>query len=385
MRFVLSGVETNNKGAELMLYAILQEIERRFPRATVYFDIDSVQQGLSYIQTTLRLKEKPVEVAWRWYRKLHLPGIIKRLHIKVSTSWYQDCYAVPFAKYFIDGSGFHFSDEWDLPDWYINRKIQLWKSHRQRGAKLIFLPQAFGPFEKKESRYYLAEMARYAHVIMPREKVSYDYIQKSGVVDMNKVRIYTDFTSLVEGVLPKQYAHLKGGVCVIPNLRMIDHGAISFDNYIKLLSSIIIKVKSTGNKVYLLNHEGKGDEELAYSCQSAIGDDIEVVSGLNALEVKGLISTAYLVITSRFHGLASALNTCVPCLATSWSHKYHELFKDYKLQDCILPLDNLNAAVDMIGEYLDTEFNKSMRNHLLEQQPRIQQSTRDMWDYVWSV
>ena len=34
MKIVLWGVETNNKGAELMLYAILQEIERKFPDAT---------------------------------------------------------------------------------------------------------------------------------------------------------------------------------------------------------------------------------------------------------------------------------------------------------------------------------------------------------------
>ena len=36
MRIVLSGIETNNKGAELMLYAILQEIERKYPNAEVF-------------------------------------------------------------------------------------------------------------------------------------------------------------------------------------------------------------------------------------------------------------------------------------------------------------------------------------------------------------
>ena len=36
MKYVLNGVETNNKGAEIMLYAILQEIERRDKDAVVY-------------------------------------------------------------------------------------------------------------------------------------------------------------------------------------------------------------------------------------------------------------------------------------------------------------------------------------------------------------
>lgn len=42
MRIVLSGVETHNKGAELMLYAILQEIERRFPDAEVFINKSAI-------------------------------------------------------------------------------------------------------------------------------------------------------------------------------------------------------------------------------------------------------------------------------------------------------------------------------------------------------
>ena len=61
-KIVLSGVETNNKGAELMFYAILQEIENRFPNSIVYVGYRSVSQGLSYLKTTLKLKYKPIEV-----------------------------------------------------------------------------------------------------------------------------------------------------------------------------------------------------------------------------------------------------------------------------------------------------------------------------------
>ena len=385
MKIVLSGVETNNKGAELMLYAILQEIERKFPNATVYFDMGSISQGLSYIQTNLRLKDKPVETLWRWYHRLHIPGILRRLHIREHTGWHEDKYAVPFAKYFIDGSGFHFSDKWHWSEALTRRKKMLWRSHHRWGSRMIFLPQAFGPFHETYSQQHFANMARYADVIMPREQMSYNYIKESGLADINKVVVFTDFTSLVYGVFPEGYEHLKGAVCVIPNMRMIDQGSISFDNYIQLLTDIIRRVEAGGRSVYLLNHEGRGDEELAYKCKAEVGEHLEVVTGLNALQVKGLISTAYLVITSRFHGVASALNSCVPCLATSWSHKYEALFNDYGQHDCILPLDDDVKCMTMIEELLQTDMNSEIRSQLSERVPLIKEETRRMWEYVWSI
>ena len=72
MKIVLSGVETNNKGAELMLYAILQEIERKYPKAEVYIPVFAVKQGLDYIHTNLIIKEKPFASLIRLFHKLRI-------------------------------------------------------------------------------------------------------------------------------------------------------------------------------------------------------------------------------------------------------------------------------------------------------------------------
>ena len=46
-------------------------------------------------------------------------------------------------------------------------------------------------------------IAKYTDILMPRETVSYNYVKDSGLIDMKKVKKYTDFTSLVSGtVLP---------------------------------------------------------------------------------------------------------------------------------------------------------------------------------------
>lgn len=378
MKIVLSGIETNNKGAELMLYAILQEIERVHPEAIVYVPHYAVMQGLSYVKTSLTLKYKPN----RWISRIHIPDILRRLHL--SYIKYTDAGVVKDADYFIDASGFAFSDQWNPDELRINFwKHQLEGYHKQ-GTKIIFLPQAFGPIQKENTRTLLHILDRNADIIMPREKTSLAYLKDAGVKE-GKVRMYTDFTSLVKGVIPKKHAHLKGAVCIIPNLRMIDKGTINMDDYLKILSSIVELAQSQGRIVYLLNHEGDGDEALAYQCQKQLSQTVEVVTGLNALEAKGLISTAYLCVTSRFHGVASALNTCVPCLATSWSHKYKELFNDYKLQDCVLNLSDQQSIINKVDEYLDEDNNRKIKGHLQEQVPIIQEETKRMWKAVWSL
>ncbi len=382
MKIVLSGIETNNKGAELMLYAILQQIEKVHPNAEVFVPDFAIKQGIGYIQTSVCLKHKPYFSLKLLARRLHVPGIMRHLHL--SSSSLLDSYIVKGADYFIDASGFTISDQCNLSFEHVTLCEQNLKSYHSQGTNIIFLPQAFGPVEKKETQKMIACLNKYSNLIMPREIVSMRYLRLCNV-PLDKIRLFPDFTSLVAGVFPNKYMHLKGAICIIPNMRMIDKGTIGMDEYLRILTSIIVRAKEMGKTVYLLNHEGRGDEELAYKCKKMLNDSIEVVTGLNALEVKGLIATSYLCVTSRFHGVASALNSCVPCLATSWSHKYEELFKDYELSNCLLDLKDENKALERVFEYLDTKINESVRNHLKKITPKIKGRSEEMWKLVWNV
>lgn len=381
MKIVLSGVETKNKGAELMFYAILQEIEHRYPDAVVYIPYSNITQGFGYIITSLKLKYTPLS---RLIYKIHLTAVFRLLHLPLK--WLYIANIVKHADFFIDASGFHFSDQKKkLTPAKVKRWKVILKKYSDQGTRIVFLPQAFGPAQKVNTLNGLRVLSKYASLICPREQTSYNYLERSGVVNMNKVKLFTDFTSLVKGVFPKRYKHLENGICIIPNLRMVDTGTISKEKYIGIISAIVNSCQASGHPIYLLNHEGNGDEQLAYECKKKIGNDIEVVTGLNALEVKGMIASAYVVVTSRFHGLASALNSCVPCLATSWSHKYAELFNDYGLADCVLPLDNNEKAVEKVFSFMNKNKNDEIRQHLSAQVEKNKAQTEDMWDLVWSL
>ena len=79
------------------------------------------------------------------------------------------------------------------------------------------------------------------------------------------------------------------------------------------------------------------------------------------------------------------MNSCVPSLATSWSHKYEELFRDYNITDSVLPLDDFNKAKKKVRQLLDNETNTQIREHLQIQVSKIKEQTREMWNEIWNL
>ena len=375
-KIVLSGIGTINKGAELMLYAILQEIEHKFPDAYVFLP-DTVPQGYEYIETNLVLKPRfPI-----WLNKCHIQGVMERLHLPLYNHFVNNN-IIKGADYFIDASGFFFSDQFNLGIEDFDFWSTQLKEYKQQGTKIVFLPQAFGPIENDFTKKIVKVINEYSDLIFVREQVSYNYL-KSLDIDLNKMKIYPDFTSLVYGIFPTKYEYIKDRICIIPNENMVEQGIISFEKYVKMLSEIIKICLKFNHKAYLLNHGGIGDEKIMIACKSHIGEDIELVTGLNALEVKGLIGSAYLCISSRFHGVASSLNSGVPCLATSWSHKYKLLFDDFKQQNCILDMNQQENYLNKIIFMLNGENNFSTRELLLKEKQYIVEKTKEMWTNIW--
>ena len=382
MRIVLAGVETNNKGAELMLYAILQELERRFPKAIVY-TLNNISQGRDYIKSDIDLRPNP----WPSFAKSHVillvRKVLRKLHI--SDKWLtRDVHAIPFTDYYLDASGFAISDVWNETDDYANQFALRIRNYSRIGTKIVFLPQAFGPIELDSTKKMMMAINKYADMVIARDEKSFDYIKRAQV-DKVSIKLYPDFTSLVNGVVPDAFKRLEGGICIIPNVRMIDMGAITLADYLKLIASIIRKAEISNKCVFILNHEGKPDEELCNKIKKSFGKEIQIVTGINALEVKGIISKSYLTVSSRFHGVISALNSGVPCLSTSWSHKYSELYKDYGIKNLVMPIDDIDSSVKLFTEYLDPTNNKYLRDQLAKRVGLIKNDTLKMWDEVWGT
>jgi len=386
MNILIDGVNTKNKGSELMLYAILEELERQHPNANVWLPLYGIPEGISYLKTAMncRQREKPA-IAFRLLKKIKGDKILRRL-LHIPYSYTTDKYPIKGLDLILDASGFYFSDQQcrNTNNTYMTILNNYYKTMKKQNTKIFFLSQSFGPFETKKGKKGARLLEKYADCIIAREEMSYTNLINAGI-DNKKILLYPDFTALVDGTFPAQYEHLKNGIAIIPNLRMIDRGAISEDDYIDILTKIISICKTTKKTVFFLNHEGEGDFRLCENINRKFNEKIPIVKNLTALEVKGLISQCYFVFSSRFHGIVSALSTGVPCLATSWSHKYKMLFKDYGLEECVFDLNNIDSFCQKLEQFLNIDNNNAMRNNIKIKAENIKAKNREMWQRIWTV
>lgn len=358
-----------------MLLSILEQIEDRYPDASVLFN--SIMSEPAKIQTKLTFKRTPLLGYGRYIRsalsRMGLPTI----------SLFSEYHPLKNIDLVLDASGFRLGDQWDHSNQYIERLGNYYKKLKQNGTKIILLPQAFGPFHTKMGKRSVEILNQYADLVVARESISKKYLLEAGG-KADKILQYPDFTLNVKGVFPDKYELIKGYVCIIPNKKMITHAGLDAETYLSNLTDIIVKIKKTGNEAFLLNHEADGDLDICMQISKRFDPLLPVITGLNAREIKGVIGASLMVISSRYHGVASALNQGIPCLATSWSHKYEMLLLDFGLTDQLIDIrKNTGLAWPKIEGLLNPEGNLRMRQHLNAKKNVLNASVQSMWNIIW--
>ena len=379
----VTGINFYNKGAELMAYAVSREFsawgEDHRPSAHLGIGTfaDRRAAGLdTHLWITNRQRDKlPGAAALLAGAGNALPtkflgrrGMVSDREVDV----------------ILDASGFAFSDQWGPGK--AEKMAMLCHRWRASGKRIILLPQAFGPFRNLRTRDATAAILQNSDLVFARDERSFDEL--IGIhADPAKVRLAPDFTNLLEA-LPRQDAtYLAGRSCVIPNTRMIDKTADgTSDAYLEFLVQVISGLVDRDEKPFLLIHE-KTDRPLADQLRALVVErltiDLDVVSRSSALELKAIIGSCRLVIGSRFHGLVSALSQAVPCIATGWSHKYTELFRDYGIEDHVVPVTpTAEEALALLTRYQSPEVYVSVRNQLFDTASTQKDAARAMWSEV---
>lgn len=371
----IDGINTHNKGAELMLVSILEELDRRLPGSKVYLNPDSVLNFEILPKTTLFLK---VRIGLKIGR--YINAIFNKLNVKQPIKYFKENYTPKKVDVLLDASGFKYSDQWNRSLSWIETKEQYYRVTNKKGVKIYFLTQAFGPFETENGKKSIKVIDNYCELIFARDKISLGFLKKV-VVNKNKIFQSCDFTLKTKGKTMEKFCNLRNSIAIIPNKKMISHGGNNVNKYLKLMIGIVNFFMNKGHNVFLLNHEAEGDLKMCEIINSKVENPLEIVSGLSAKEVKGLIGISRLVVSSRFHGVASALSQGVPCLATSWNHKYKMIFEDFGQKECILnSSDPLVLNLEKISSVYDnsTVISSQLRSNKEVLIAQIDQ----MWDKI---
>lgn len=365
-----------NKGAELMLHAVMQKVRERYPDAILVIAPTHAKSSQPFHKFA-PLGFYPKASLWR--KGVQFGALASLMPKKV-----REMYGVVLDRevdVVLDASGFSYSDQWGgSSSRELASSSKKWKKN---GTKLILLPQALGPYTKPGIKKYVTEWADNADMIFPREKDSYQYL--TGIVgEQDKIKLYRDFTNLVVGELPVGYDPSDKKVALVPNYRMIDKTSKEeSEAYLPFMIKCAKYLVEKQAKPFVLVHEGENDRMLAQSISEAVGG-IPIVTETDPLKIKGILGSCEATVGSRFHGLVSALSQGVPSLATGWSHKYQRLFEDYDFSDGVVSVlddeEKVREKIDLIFGEGNVE---SLKHQLKERSEVLKQRSEEMWEHVF--
>lgn len=366
---LITGAGFENQGAFLMLRAVAEQIRTRFDAVPVvgYVTGDQVmkrEHGLASMWPARVLM--PTEAIERSMRG---KGLLSKLPF-VSRS--------EIAAVF-DASGFAFGDQWASAD--LGARANEFEGWSRRGVSTYMLPQAFGPFD------LVAEASRRAigpsRLIFARDPESRDHVGAllaSG--STGQVELSPDFTGLVTGQRPQALAHLDGAAAIVPNANIFDRAAddATRDRYLENLRVVAAELRSRGLRPYGLCHAGAGDRQILERLRGLLDSDLEIVSGVDGIELKGVLARASFVCSGRFHASISSMHSGVPTLVHGWSHKYQHLCDEWGVPE--LQEDPYADTATTVRKVQLALEEPSIPERLAAASARINLQTKSMWDTI---
>jgi polysaccharide pyruvyl transferase WcaK-like protein len=370
----IKGVQFRNKGAYLMLLATLQGLR----------DLDQPFQLVLSPGPNLPYLERAKLGAWQklsfrrngidltpWFGKF--PTALRQFCKRYGLVTEADVDVV------LEASGFAYGDQWPLP--FLQNTAREVVRYHKAGKPFIFMPQAFGPFTTPASRQAMADIIKHATAIFVRDEISLAHLRQCQPNLPAHVQRAVDFTIGLKVAAAAQptsrYAVL------IPNHKVISKSNSAeasrlYQNYLDAFAKAADHLTQQGLAVVLVNHEGVEDAELCEKIAAIAACSIVQIEDPFAL--KQFIGQAELVISSRFHGAINALSQGVPCIATSWSHKYQQMMADFGVGDyCI---EQLTAEV-LIAKIAQLQAERAViLPEIIKNSARLAQQNSDMWQQL---
>ena len=354
------GISGENRGAELMLHAIVGQLGARcrlsIPPQSAPFELRSKYQ-LSQTLHDYRLP-KAFTAAGNLvpsrYRQLY--GLVRS----------RDISGV------LDASGYAYGDPFTLRR--IERELAYAEGWAKRRIPQVLLPQAFGPFTDTRKSAAAKRRLNLASLIFARDERSKLHLE---VLDLDVVvKVCPDFTSSVAlDVAPNPTVGDKVGMLIV-NSKLFESLFMSREGYNHLLMSYRNALARQGLRPVWLVHESR-DANLTRDLARVNND--EVIFSLSPITLKQEIGRADFLISSRYHGLVGGLSQNVPSISLGWSHKYEALLEDFGVAHWRNrdeePEEHVNRVIsDQVGVSV-----MSRRRY------DIEKAVANMWDEVEDV
>lgn len=363
----------NNRGDQLMLEACVDQVRAHCPNARIAVPESVWRGGASWCLQHGILPFTGLSNGLKSQAKSFVKRTAERFISRRPVRLHPDQIDLVLVA-----PGFRYSDVFKslFPAPAIRAEIRKFRSFRKRGRRIVFLPQAFGPFADESIRNMVGEILPLASVVYAREETSRRFL-RDAFPDLQDVKTAPDFTCLCVPETASVTFPERTYAVIIPNARMADKTSPETSSaYLGFLFAVCRAIDETGTSIVLLNHEGRGDESFLWSINDRFGNRFPVLSGLSGMDCKHIIGHSKLVVSSRFHGVVSGLTQGVPTFCTSWSHKYDELLKEHGRPGNALSVTDIPGSVAKI---LDSISHPDLYASAPGCNEHIRQKVIEMW------
>ena len=365
---IIVGGKLSNKGAQAMIFTVVDQIKRRFPDKDIYL--------FSTQDFNRSEKEKNIYdfiiLPWDLKSKLRLlysgNKLFKKENYKYDYIKDEIKEIINSANFFIDISGYVLSSQWDCfrsVNYLLNIVIA-----KKFSVPYYIFPQSIGPFDYplkyKIFLYPLLKLyLKYPKKIFPREKEGLECIYKFRRKNVEKkydIVLQNQGYNLAN--IFKKKVNLKNikiednSIGIIPNSRVVER--VNSEEIYSIYKLIIKKLINAKKMVYILRHSHE-DLIICEKIKKFFSSNKNVVlisDDLNAIELENIIKQFDFVIASRYHSIIHSYKNGVPALVIGWATKYFELLRDFDQLDYFFDCRN-----GMNIDEIEDKINKLVQNY----------------------
>jgi hypothetical protein len=369
----IRGVQFENRGAQLMLWAVLHQLSKRMPKAAVALRLNAgtTLLDLRFISALVKLplRKRALDLNWLSY---WLPDWSKNVLQRRGVVTEASIDAV------LDASGFAYGDRWGRGALEAS-SAELQRFHRY-GKPYIFLPQAFGPFRATASAAKHWAVSLTSSPLVAVRDTQSEQALRALMPSTDNLHRFPDITVGLDPIPIETNFKTLPSALLIPNVRLLEQ--ISKKQYLSMMLDIASRLQTSGYRVEIMNHGGKEDTALCLELSRALAiAESRIVENRDPRFMKAVIASANIVVSSRFHACVAALSQGVPCYAIAWTHKYRELFQTYGCQHNVV---DVNSALSPGFEF-SLPPNSSPNSELKSAARHQRVELGILWDRIFQI
>jgi len=263
----------------------------------------------------------------------------------------------------VRGGGFiyaHGGIYWAYFIWFSLFNLAL--AHRC-GVPVIVLPNSFGPFVTRWSRWWTGRVLGRCRIVTAREPVSRDVFKHA---IHGQPLLFPDMAfglepaaaSWARSELGKLGVPLGQRPCIGVTMRPwrfpgSKDPRAKYESYLRAFVSFLEYAVARGYAPVLFAHSvgphAHEDDRLALDAamkSSSVVDELILIDNdYDYRQAQALYGQMDYMVCTRFHSAIFCINQTVPCLAVSYQgYKVRGIMGEIGLENFVLPIDNINAA-----------------------------------------